>query len=147
MYFIKLNLYFPCFFFPNKKLRYKGKRGAPVAQWVKCWPIDLADQARSPLAAKSSKKRGSIAHSLSLSTFHRPDMTVERDVESHVIHPSFHTRANLYVFPSLLQKRSISVTSCLLPSSFPFLQRKTHLFHFYKGKQLSDFLYAFLDDK
>ena len=27
--------------------------GAPVAQWVKRWPTDLADRVRSPLEAKS----------------------------------------------------------------------------------------------
>ena len=50
--------------------------GAPVTQWVKRWPTDLADRVRSPLEAKSShRKRSSIAHSLSLSTSHCPDMT------------------------------------------------------------------------
>ena len=29
--------------------------GAPVAQWVKRWPTDLADRVRSPLEAKSSQ--------------------------------------------------------------------------------------------
>ena len=29
--------------------------GAPVAQWVKGWPTDLADRVRSPLEAKSSQ--------------------------------------------------------------------------------------------
>ena len=29
--------------------------GAPVTQWVKRWPIDLADRVRSPLEAKSSQ--------------------------------------------------------------------------------------------
>ena len=29
--------------------------GAPVAQWVKRWPIDLADRVRSPLEATSSQ--------------------------------------------------------------------------------------------
>ena len=29
--------------------------GAPVAQWVKRWPTDLADGVRSPLEAKSSE--------------------------------------------------------------------------------------------
>ena len=28
---------------------------APVAQWVKRWPTDLADRVRSPLVAKSSQ--------------------------------------------------------------------------------------------
>ena len=30
------------------------KVGAPVAQWVKCWPTDLADRFRSSLEVKSS---------------------------------------------------------------------------------------------
>ena len=30
------------------------RRGAPIAEWVKRWPTDLADQVRSPLKAKSS---------------------------------------------------------------------------------------------
>ena len=29
--------------------------GAPVAQWVKRWPIDQEDRVRSPLEAKSSQ--------------------------------------------------------------------------------------------
>ena len=29
--------------------------GAPVSQWVKRWPTDLADRVRSPLGAKSSQ--------------------------------------------------------------------------------------------
>ena len=29
--------------------------GAPVAQWVKSWPIDLADRVRSSLEVKSSQ--------------------------------------------------------------------------------------------
>ena len=29
--------------------------GAPVAQWVKRWPTDLAVQAESPLEAKSDQ--------------------------------------------------------------------------------------------
>ena len=33
---------------------------------------------------------GSIAHSLSLSSTHSPDMTVEKDVKSQVIHPTIH---------------------------------------------------------
>ena len=32
-----------------------GHIGAPVAQWVKRWPTDLADRVRSPLEAKSSQ--------------------------------------------------------------------------------------------
>ena len=30
-------------------------KGAPVAQWVKRWPIDLADRVRSSLEVKSSQ--------------------------------------------------------------------------------------------
>ena len=48
--------------------------GAPVVQWVKRWPTDLADRLRPPFEAKFSQP-GSIAHRLSLSTSHRPDMT------------------------------------------------------------------------
>ena len=50
--------------------------GAPVAQWVKRWPTDLADRVRSSLEGNLlNRKRSSIAHSLSLSSKHRPDMT------------------------------------------------------------------------
>ena len=31
------------------------QRGAPVAQWVKCWPTDEADRVRSSLEVKSSQ--------------------------------------------------------------------------------------------
>ena len=39
---------------------------APVAQWVKCWPADLAVLGSSPTQVKnvSTIGRGSIAHSL-----------------------------------------------------------------------------------
>ena len=37
---------FACHFFNS---------GAPVAQWVKRWPTDLADQVRSSLEVKSSQ--------------------------------------------------------------------------------------------
>ena len=51
--------------------------GAPVAQWVKCWPTDLAVVSSSPARGEDifNRKRGSIAHSLSLPSAHRPDMT------------------------------------------------------------------------
>ena len=51
--------------------------GAPVAQWVKRWPTDLAVVSSSPARGEDlfNRKRGSIAHSLSLSSDHRPDMT------------------------------------------------------------------------
>ena len=56
--------------------RIRTRIGAPVAQWVKRWPADLADRVRSSLEVKSSQpKRSSIAHSLSLSSEHRSDMT------------------------------------------------------------------------
>ena len=64
---------------------------APVAQWVNHWPTDIADRVRSLLEAKSSQpETGSIAHSLSLSTTHRPDMTkilLKKTYKSHVFHP------------------------------------------------------------
>ena len=54
-------------------------RRAPVhvAQWVKRWPTDLAVMSSLPARGEifSNRKRGSIAHSLSLSTCHPPDMT------------------------------------------------------------------------
>ena len=45
--------------------------GAPVAQWVKRWPTDLADRVRASLTCT----RSSIAHSLSIASKHHPDMT------------------------------------------------------------------------
>ena len=48
---------------------------APVAQWVKRWLADLAVPSLRPIRSRISRNRGSIAHSLSLSTSHRPDMT------------------------------------------------------------------------
>ena len=68
--------------------------GAPVTQWVKRWPTDLADRVQSSLEMKSSqpnRKRSSISHSLSLSLKHRPDMIeilLKKDVKLQVIHPS-----------------------------------------------------------
>ena len=51
--------------------------GAPVAQWFKHWPTDLAVVSSSPALGEGlfNRKRGSIAHSLSLSSARRPDMT------------------------------------------------------------------------
>ena len=45
--------------------------GAPVAQWVKRWPTDLAVPSSSPARGEIF----STAHSLSLSSVHRPDIT------------------------------------------------------------------------
>ena len=45
--------------------------GALVAQWVKRWPEFYPRSRRNPL----NRKWSSIAHCLSLSTSHRPDMT------------------------------------------------------------------------
>ena len=51
--------------------------GAPVAQWVKRWPTDLAVVISSPAKGEDlfNCKRSFVAHSLSLSSAHRPDMT------------------------------------------------------------------------
>ena len=63
-------------FYVMGKVSYSVCRGAPVAQWVKRWPTDLADRVQSPLRRNLlNRKRSSIAHSLSLSASHRPDMT------------------------------------------------------------------------
>ena len=34
---------------------FKSRKGAPVAQWVKRWPTDLAGRVRSSLEVKSSQ--------------------------------------------------------------------------------------------
>ena len=51
--------------------------GAPVAQWVKRWPADLAVPRSIPALGENlpSCKRSSVAHSLSLLSYHRPDIT------------------------------------------------------------------------
>ena len=52
-------------------------RSSPDSSWVKRLSTDLAARVRASLKAKILKfKRGSIAHSLSLSA-HRPDVTEE----------------------------------------------------------------------
>ena len=56
-------------------LEHRLRLGAPVAQWVKRWPTDLAVPSSIPTRGLLNRKWGSIAHSLSLSTSHRPDMT------------------------------------------------------------------------
>ena len=48
--------------------------GAPVVQWVKRWPTDLAVESSSP-ARIFSIVNGVPLHSLSLSSAHRPDKT------------------------------------------------------------------------
>ena len=40
---------------PRKVMRSHQSFGAPVAQWVKRWPTDLADRVRSSLEVKSSQ--------------------------------------------------------------------------------------------
>ena len=52
-------------------------QGAPVAQWVKHWPTDVGGHEFEPCSRRNilNRKRGSIAHSLSLSFAHRPDIT------------------------------------------------------------------------
>ena len=57
-------------FAPKRASSFLEELGVPVAQWVKRWPTDLALEAKS-----SHRKRGSIAHSISLSSAHCPDMT------------------------------------------------------------------------
>ena len=53
-----------------------SSQGAPVAQWVKCWPTDLADRVQSSLEMKSSQPQTEFhCTSLSLSSKHRPDIT------------------------------------------------------------------------
>ena len=49
----------------------------PVAQWVKCWPTDLAVLGCRPAGGCNllNHKRGSIAHSLLLSLTHHPHLT------------------------------------------------------------------------
>ena len=39
-----------------------GIHGAPVAQWLKRWPTDLADRVRFPLVAKSSQIETEFFH-------------------------------------------------------------------------------------
>ena len=60
------------------------------------WPTDLAVPGSSP--DLFSRKRGSLAHSVSLSSAHHPDInTVEQDVKSRVIHP-FIDSGRKYIF-------------------------------------------------
>ena len=56
----------------------KVYKGAPVAQWVKHWPTDLAVRVLPPSPSRQNlfnRKRGSFAHNLSLSLAHCPVMT------------------------------------------------------------------------
>ena len=46
-------LIFRCYMYHEQKGHFIS--GAPVAQWVKRWPIDLADRVRSSLEVKSSQ--------------------------------------------------------------------------------------------
>ena len=49
----------------------KGLKGAPVGQWVKRWPTDLAVADSIPAGENlSNRKQGSTANSLSISTSH-----------------------------------------------------------------------------
>ena len=85
--------------------------GAPVAQWVKRWPTDLADRVRSSLEVKSSQPLTKFHCTqpfiiiLTLSWHDRN--TVKKDVRSQVILPSktvlmkYHTIKTYIVTPSL----------------------------------------------
>ena len=50
---------------------------APAAQWIKQWPTDLEDLGSNPACGGTpyNYRLGSIAHSLSLSSSHRPGKT------------------------------------------------------------------------
>ena len=56
VYFIMTILYytFAYKFHTNNNLSKPIEDGAPVAQWVKRWPTDLADRVRSSFEVKSS---------------------------------------------------------------------------------------------
>ena len=64
-------------------------RRTPIAQYVKHLPTGLAVPGSIPASGGylSDRKRGSIAHSLALTTKHRPDMTeilfIGRKIASH----------------------------------------------------------------
>ena len=68
--------------------------GDLVPQWVKRWPAVLAAPEFEYHSRRNllNRKRGSIAHSLSLSSSHRPDMAkILLKIESHPsIRPSIH---------------------------------------------------------
>ena len=75
--------------------------GTPLAQWVKHWLTDLAVPSSSPAQQGERRnllncKGGSIAHPLSLSTSHHPDITeihvLLKMTSNHksAIHPSIH---------------------------------------------------------
>ena len=51
--------------------------GALQAQWVKCWSADLMVPGLCPAGGRNLfyGKQGTIAHSLPLLPFHRPDLT------------------------------------------------------------------------
>ena len=66
---LPLKLIISCKSNPN----FKESTGAPVAQWFKRWPTDLADRVGS--SSRRNLLNHSIAQSLSLSTSHHPDMT------------------------------------------------------------------------
>ena len=53
------------------------QRGAPLTYWVKHWPTDLAVMGLIPRESGNlvKPKQGSIAHNLSLSSSHLPDIT------------------------------------------------------------------------
>ena len=83
------------------KSEFSNDTGAPVAQWVKRWPTDLADRVRS----RSSRSRQNLPN-------RKPELrctqsyiinfpsswyewnTFEKDVKSQVTHPSNDTLAN-----------------------------------------------------
>ena len=74
------------------------KRGAPVAQWVKRWPTDLAVTSSIPARDRIfSSLNGVPLHTafiINLLSSWYDWNTIEKDVKSQVIHPSiFHKRS------------------------------------------------------
>ena len=67
----------------------KHKR-APVAQQVKCWPAHLAVHSLIPTRGRDIfyPEWGSMAHSLSLSSIHHPDMTIILSKRTSIHHPN-----------------------------------------------------------
>ena len=92
--------------------------GAPVSQLAKRRPADLAVSGLCLVRGGnlSESKRSFIAHSLSVSTYHRLNMTntVKKDVKSQVIYPS-------KLYPLFFSGRYL-----LLKLSSPILKNSRH---------------------
>lgn len=116
--------------------------GAPVAQWLKRWPTDLAVPGSSPArgGSNSNRNQGSIAHSHSFLSAYRPDINEillkRRQISKSSVHPSILLRVKyLYMyFVYVLQRFKSFIKECITKLYF---EQTTAFSFFFSNKDLT----------